>query len=83
MKDLLKTLIPILLGSVAGILSMLLTQGLRERDPFGIIILVLSIYVHKFIFPKIGIKIEPKDWAGISFLSFASWYISWTLLLNS
>jgi len=83
MKDLLKTLIPIFLGSIAGILSMLLTQSLRERDPFGIIILVLFIYVHKFIFIKIGIKIEPKDWAGISFLSFASWYISWTLLLNS
>lgn len=82
MRELLKVLIPIFLGSIAGIVSMVITQGLRERDAFGIIILVLFIYSQKFIFPKLNIKIEPKDWFTISFLSMASWYVCWTLSLN-
>lgn len=82
MREALKVAVPILMGTIAGIISMLSTQGLRERDPFGIVILVLFIYAQKFIFLKIGTKLEAKDWFGISFLSFASWYLSWTLLLN-
>lgn len=83
MKEFAKTFVPIALGAIAGVVSMLLTQGIRERDAFGIIVLVTFIYVQKFLFPKIGVKIEPKDWIPISFMSLASWYICWTLLLNA
>ncbi|MEM0022816.1 MAG: hypothetical protein QXM23_04575 [Archaeoglobaceae archaeon] len=82
MKDLAKTIVPIALGVIAGVVSMLITQGIRERDPFGIIVLVMFIYIQKFLFPKLGIKLEPKDWLSISFLSLASWYVCWTLILN-
>lgn len=82
MKDIAKTAIPIILGAIAGIFSMSITQGIRERDAFGIIVLVVFIYIQKFLFPKIEIKVEPKDWVGISFLSLASWYVCWTFLLN-
>ncbi|AAB90693.1 EMC6-like membrane protein [Archaeoglobus fulgidus] len=81
-KEMKKTLTPILMGVVAGILSFLATGEFRQRDAFGIIILVFLIYVQKFILPKMGIELEGKDWAGIAFLTFSSWYISWTIMLN-
>ncbi len=81
-KELKKTLIPIAIGVIAGILSFLATGEMRQRDAFGIIILVFLIYIQKFIMPKIGVELEGKDWAGIAFLTFSSWYISWTIALN-
>jgi len=80
--ELKKTLIPIILGAVAGLISFLVTQDLRQRDAFGIIILVLLIYVQKFIFPRLGIGLKARDWVGLSFLTLSSWYILWTFLLN-
>jgi hypothetical protein len=80
--ELLKTFVPIVLGIVAGVLSFAISDGVRSRDPLGITILVLLIYVNKFLLPKLGVSLEGKDWAGISFMAFASWYIVWTFLLN-
>ncbi len=81
-KELKKTIVPILAGVIAGILSFFVTGEMRQRDAFGIIILVLLIYIQKFILPKIGVELEGKDWAGVAFLTFSSWYISWTFMLN-
>ncbi len=81
-KGLIKTFIPAIFGCIAGILSFLITDGVRLRDPLGIVVLVFSIYVNKFVMPKLGIELEGKDWAGISFMTFASWYMVWTFLLN-
>ncbi len=81
-KNDLKTFLPLLLGIVAGIVSYAITGDMRSRDPFGILVLVMFIYIHKFLLPKFDITIETKDWLGISFLTLATWYISWTLLLN-
>ncbi len=78
-----KTVIPLVLGILAGILSFLITDGTRSRDPLGIIVLVFFIYINKFIFPKLNIRLESKDWLGISLMSFAGWYITWTFLLNA
>lgn len=82
-KNDLKTFLPLLMGVIAGIVSYFITGDMRSRDPFGILVLVMMIYLHKFILPKFGLTIETKDWLGISFLTLATWYISWTLLLNS
>lgn len=81
-REIKKTLTPIICGIIAGVLSFLATGEFRQRDAFGIIILVFLIYVQKFILPKMGVELEGKDWAGIAFLTFSSWYISWTILLN-
>ncbi|MEM1578143.1 MAG: hypothetical protein QXN34_03325 [Archaeoglobaceae archaeon] len=82
MSEMKKVLIPIFLGIIAGLLSFLITQNLRERDAFGIIVLVFFIYLQKFIFPKIKIKLEPKDWVGLAFLCLTGWYVTWVFLLN-
>lgn len=78
-----KTIVSLVLGLIAGFLSFLITNGIRSRDPIGIIVLVLFIYVHKFLMPRIGVEIESKDWLTISLMCFAGWYISWTFLLNA
>ncbi len=78
-----KTFAPILLGALAGVTSFLLTQGTRSRDAIGIVILVFFVWLHKFILPRLGEKVESKDWIGIFFLTLCSWYVSWTLLLNA
>lgn len=80
--ELKKTLIPILFGALAGLISFFVAQDLRQRDAFGIIVLVLLIYIQKFIFPKLRVELKPKDWFGLSFLALSSWYITWTFLLN-
>lgn len=82
-EGLIKTIVPLLLGVVAGAISFLITGDIRKRDPLGIIVLVFLIYIHKFILPKVGVKIEGKDWVGIGFMAFAGWYITWTFLLNA
>jgi hypothetical protein len=81
-ESLIKTYVPVVLGCVAGVISYIITDGIRSRDPLGIIVLVLLIYVNKFLLPKLGVSLEGKDWAGITFMAFASWYIVWTFLLN-
>ncbi|MCS7130173.1 MAG: hypothetical protein NZ872_02000 [Archaeoglobaceae archaeon] len=80
--ELKKAIVPVLFGILAGFFSFLVTQDLRQRDAFGIIILVLFIYIQKFVFPKLNVKLQPKDWFGLSFITLASWYIAWTFLLN-
>jgi hypothetical protein len=83
--DVIKTLTPLLLGSIAGAISYFVTHTPTEasRDPIGIIILVLFIYIHKFLLPKMGVDLKGgKDWLAISFLNFTAWYITWTIFLN-
>lgn len=77
-----KTLLPLGMGLIAGIISFLITQGMGNRDPLGIITLVLFIYAQKPILPNFGIEPKGKDWALLGFLSFTAWYISWTFILN-
>ncbi len=79
---LIKTLVPLVLGVIAGLISFIITDGIRSRDPLGIIVLVFFIYIHKFLLPKIGVSLETKDWVAISFMCFAGWYMMWTFLLN-
>jgi hypothetical protein len=82
-EGLIKTVIPLILGVIAGFLSFLITDGIRSRDPLGIIVLVFLIYVNKFLLPRLGVNLEGKDWVAIGFMCFAGWYITWTFLLNA
>ncbi len=81
-EEMIKLIVPIVFGIIAGAISYLITGPIRQRDPFGIIVMVIFIYLQKFVYPAFGIKIEAKDWASFGFLTLASWYISWVFLLN-
>ncbi len=81
-KEMIKTFLPLLFGIFAGLISFLISGTMRSRDPMGIIVLVLFIYINKFLMPRFGVELKNKDWAGIAFMTFTTWYITWTLLLN-
>jgi hypothetical protein len=75
-----KTFLPFVSGAFAGLLSWIAANP--SRDPVGIVILVLFIYMHKFVFLRLGMEVKGKDWILIAFLTFTMWYIVWTFLLN-
>jgi hypothetical protein len=73
-----KTLLSSLLGIVGGVFSYYLPA-------YGILILLLLIYVQRAILPRV--KIDTKefrftDWFFLIFMTFAFWFVSWTILLN-
>jgi hypothetical protein len=78
-------LLPSLLGALAGIISYLLFYNNEPVRLYSLIVLVLAIYVQKFIFPPLGIDSKRfgfKDWFFLSFMTFCFWFVAWTLLLN-
>jgi len=82
-EDMLKALVPFLLGCIAGVVSYAITVGNVKRDPLGIIVLVVFIYLNKFLLPRLGVKnVETKDWLTISAIAFGGWYMVWTFLVN-
>ncbi len=82
-EDAVKTYVPFVLGCIAGVVSYLLTLGSVKRDPLGIIVLVIFIYINKFLLPKLGVgKLETKDWLTITGVAVGGWYMVWTFLMN-
>jgi hypothetical protein len=78
-------LMPSLLGVLAGIVSYLLFYNNEPARIYSLIVLVLAIYVQKFIFPPLGIESKRfgfKDWFFLSFMTFCFWFVTWTILLN-
>jgi cell division protein FtsW (lipid II flippase) len=81
-----KTVTPLLFGILAGIVSFFV--ALSNSNPAwdintSLLILLLTIMVQKFVFPLLHTSIkEAKDWIYISFITFFSWFIAFSLLLN-
>ena len=78
-------IIPSLLGALAGLLSNLFFYNNEPIRIYSLIVLVLAIYVQKFLFPVLGVDSKRfgfKDWFFLSFMTFCFWFVAWTLLLN-
>ncbi len=78
-----KTLLPLLLG----VLSAVALFDLRAdpAETLGLLVMFLAILVQKYIYPYLGVDPDGfggKDWFYISFMTFAFWFVSWTILLN-
>ncbi|MGB9372244.1 MAG: hypothetical protein WCB79_09995 [Halobacteriota archaeon] len=74
-----KTLLSSLLGIAGGVFSFYLPA-------YGILILLVVVYAQRLALPRI--KIDTKeyrftDWFFLVFMTFAFWFVSWTILLNS
>ena len=85
-EGIVKTVIPVLCGIIAGVISYsLLTSG-YIADPTssdGLLIAILLVMVQKFIYPFFHMKLEgPKDWLYISFMTGFCWFVTFALLLN-
>ena len=81
-------------GLAAGVLSYLLsgepsvTNGLQPDASIGLLLLLAAIVLQRYVFlflkvdhRKIG-DLNAKDWFYQIFMTFAFWYIAWTVLLT-
>jgi cation transport ATPase len=73
-----KTLLSALLGIAGGVLS-------YYAPPYGILILLVVVYAQRLALPRIRIDTKEyrfTDWFFLVFMTFAFWFVSWTILLN-
>ncbi len=85
-----RTLVGSLLGIVTGIISFLVvgTQiiGLQNYTFLALFIMLAGIVVQRHIFTFMKLttpQLGTKDWIYQGFMTFAFWFISWTLLLTA
>lgn len=60
--------------------------GVQANPIVGILVLLVAIVIQKSLFMVIKIdtsKLGKKDWFYQAFLTFATWYLSWTLMLST
>jgi len=85
-----KTLIACVLGIITGVISFLVVNpsqilGFQSYTILALLIMIAGIVVqrHLFILLRIGSqKMGIKDWLYQGFMTFAFWFITWTLLLT-
>jgi heme/copper-type cytochrome/quinol oxidase subunit 4 len=86
-----RTLIASLLGIFTGILSYWSggipnAAGLQENGFLAFMLMLAAIVVQKHLFRLLGMdtsKLGAKDWFYQGFMTFAFWFITWTILLTS
>jgi membrane protein YdbS with pleckstrin-like domain len=80
-EGIVKTVIPVLCGVIAGILSFFVRADPQSSD--GLLIAILLVMVQKFIYPFFHTDIKGlKDWLYISFMTVFCWFVTFALLLN-
>lgn len=85
-----RSLVACLAGMVTGIISFLVIPpaeivGFNSYTALGLLIMLAGIVVQRHIF--MFTKLEPeslgkKDWLYQGFMTFAFWFITWTVLLT-
>jgi len=87
-----RTLVACIMGLFAGVISFYLSgdvdpaTGLQPAALLGIFILLAGIVLQKHIFMLMHLdytNIGAKDWFYQGFMTFAFWFISWTILLST
>jgi heme/copper-type cytochrome/quinol oxidase subunit 4 len=86
-----RTLVASLLGILTGILSYLsggipTATGLQANGFLAFMLMLAGIVVQKHIFIFLGMdtsKLGAKDWFYQGFMTFAFWFMTWTILLTS
>ncbi|MGB8310797.1 MAG: hypothetical protein WCE81_02900 [Halobacteriota archaeon] len=80
-----KTVMASLFGIVGGIISYYLNVA-NYGITVGVLILIILIYLQRQALPAIGIDIKEfrsNDWLYLGFMTFAFWFVSWTILLST
>jgi len=86
-----RTLVASLLGILTGILSYWSggtpnIAGVQENGFLAFMLMLAGIVVQKHIFKLLGMdtsKLGAKDWFYQGFMTFAFWFMTWTILLTS
>jgi hypothetical protein len=86
-----RTLVACLLGFFTGVLSYVSggvpdAHGLQNSGLLGFMLMLAGIVMQRHIFMFIGIdttRLGGKDWFYQGFMTFALWFMTWTILLSS
>lgn len=85
-----RTLVGSLLGILTGVISFLVigpnVVGFQSYTLLALFIMLAGIVVQRHIFVLLKITtpaLGKKDWFYQGFMTFAFWFISWTLLLTA
>ena len=83
-ERIIRTGIASIMGIIAGILSFTLVQS-DSQGVIGLLLLLGAMVFQKHIFMLMKMDVSNlggKDWFYQSFMAFAFWFISWTILLT-
>ncbi len=86
-----RTLIASLIGIATGAISFSLggipdATGLQKDGLLGFMLMLAGIVIQKHIFILMGMDTDRlgwKDWFYQGFMTFAFWFMAWTILLTS
>ena len=86
-----RTLAASLIGIIAGILSFWSggipnAAGLQDNGFLAFMIMLAGVVIQKHLFIFMGMdtsKLGAKDWFYQGFMTFAFWFMTWTILLTS
>ncbi len=82
-----RTLAASLIGIGVGILSFYIGASMgKDTGLLAFVLMLAGIVVQKHIFRLMGMdtaKMGAEDWFYQGFMTFAFWFMSWTLLLSS
>jgi hypothetical protein len=86
-----RTLVASLLGIFTGILSYWSggipnAAGIQDNGFLALMLMLAGIVIQKHIFILMGMdtsKLGAKDWFYQGFMTFAFWFLTWTILLTS
>jgi hypothetical protein len=87
-----RTLTACFMGILAGGLSFYLSgapdpvSGLQANAIIGLLLLAAGVVFQKYVFVLLRIdymELTGKDWFYQSFMTFALWFMTWTILLTT
>jgi len=86
-----RTLIACLLGMFAGVLSFFSggvpnAHGLQNNGLLGFMMMLAGIVIQRHVFILLRMdtsRLGAKDWFYQGFMTFALWFMTWTILLSS
>jgi hypothetical protein len=86
-----RTLVSSILGIFVGVLSYYITIYItisfsKDAGYLALMLMLTGIVIQKYIFKLMGMdiaKLGAKDWFYQGFMTFAFWFMTWTILLTS
>jgi len=82
-----RTLVSSLMGIIAGVLSYYINISFsKDAGYLALMLMLAGIVIQKHIFILMGMdtaKLGAKDWFYQGFMTFAFWFMTWTILLTS
>jgi hypothetical protein len=82
-----RTLLASMIGIFVGVLSYYINISFsKDAGYLGLMLMLAGVVIQKHVFILMGMdtaKLGAKDWFYQGFMTFAFWFMTWTILLTS